>query len=75
MKFRTKRILWAGVFCIGLACNGLGMAQGAPLSSTPRPTWTELNPVTRLTAETFVYPPATDRPWVRVNTPADLSPE
>ena len=49
------------------------------LSQTPvlttRPNWSELNPVTRLTAETFAHPPATDRPWVRVNTPDNVTSE
>ena len=47
----------------------------AKLPTTAGPAWSDLNPVTHLTAETFAHPPATDRPWVRMNTPADLSSE
>ncbi len=55
--------------------TALSLAQSATLTGNPHPTWPQLNPVTRLTAETFAHPPITDRPWVRVNTPADVTSE
>ena len=61
---------------IGISVLGaLPAAAQAPLSATAKPGWRELNPVTPLSAESFAHPPLTDRPWVRVNTPADLTSE
>ncbi len=54
--------------------TGSSIAQNATID-TPHPSWTALNPVTKLSAETFAHPPMTDRPWVRVNTPADVTSE
>ncbi len=39
------------------------------------PAWSDLNPVTQLTAETFRHPPEADQPWVRVNTPDSVTSE
>jgi len=55
--------------------NAVTAISQTPLLNMSHPAWSELNPVTRLTAETFGQPPATDRPWVRVNTPDNLTSE
>jgi hypothetical protein len=59
---------------LGLLHAVMAVSQ-TPLLNTPPPTWSELNPVTSLTAETFSHPPARDRPWVRMNTPDNITPE
>ena len=46
-------------------------AQTNPLSA--HPSWSQLNPVTPFSAQSFAHPPTNDRPWVRVNTPDELS--
>jgi hypothetical protein len=74
MNSRIARSSRAVALCTGFLVTGFGMAQNATLA-TPHPSWTALNPVTRLTPATFAHPPAADRPWVRVNTPAELSSE
>ena len=61
-----------------LACltllSGFASAQDASIS-TAHPAWSVLNPVTPFSAETFAHPGQNDRPWVRVNTPDELSSE
>ncbi len=57
-------------------CSLLGVTVALGQSATlnvPNPTWSQLNPVTRMTPETFAHPPLADHPWVRVNTPSDLT--
>jgi hypothetical protein len=63
----------AAVFLSTLFIAGIAIAQ-TPLTG-PNPSWTQLNPVTRLSADTFAHPPLNDRPWVRVNTPDQLTSE
>jgi hypothetical protein len=65
-------VVCASLFSVGMAFSQQS-AGGNTAGVNARP-WSELNPVTRLTAETFANPPATDRPWVRVNLPAEQSP-
>src|SRR5215469_4173181 len=64
---------FAGAFAL-LFASGIALGQSAALSSQ-HPSWAELNPVTRFSAETFAHPPMDDRPWVRINTPDELSSE
>ena len=55
--------------------NAVTAISQTSLLNTTQPTWSRLNPVTILTAETFGQPPATDRPWVRMNTPDNVTSE
>jgi glycosyl hydrolase family 106( putative alpha-L-rhamnosidase) len=68
---RSSRLAALGLSVL----NAVMAASQTPPLNTTRPTWSELNPVTRLTAETFSHPPASDRPWVRVNTPDNVTSE
>jgi hypothetical protein len=68
-------VRFPAIAAIGVSLLTVMAASQTPLSETKQPTWSELNPVTRLTAETFLHPPATDRPWVRVNTPENIASE
>lgn len=43
-------------------------------AQTPTSNWAQINPVTKLSAATFATPPATDRPWVRMNIPPTAEP-
>jgi alpha-L-rhamnosidase/Glycosyl hydrolases family 2, sugar binding domain len=69
MKFR-----YVDIFVSTLIFTGISIAQNTPLA-TPHPSWTQLNPVTPFSAESFAHPPMNDRPWVRVNTPDQLASE
>jgi alpha-L-rhamnosidase len=73
MNLRIALSSRAIALCTGFFCGGMALSQQATGGDTHR--WSELNPVTRLTAETFANPPAIDRPWVRVNLPAEQSAE
>lgn len=73
MYSRTLANFGSSVVCFTLLGTRIALSQTS-LSSNPHPSWPDLNPVTRLTAETFAHPPATDRPWVRVNTLPPTSP-
>lgn len=52
--------------------SAMAVSQMPPLKTTDS-AWSELNPVTKLTGESFRHPPATDRPWVRMNTPPEVT--
>ncbi len=49
-------------------------AQNSRVAETVRSEWRKINPVTPLTAASFVRPPAVDQPWVRMNIPATADP-
>jgi len=61
-------------FGVSLLNAAMAVSQMPPAKTTES-AWSGLNPVTRLTAETFRHPPAIDRPWVRMNTPPDVTSE
>ncbi|MGA2534626.1 MAG: glycosyl hydrolase [Terracidiphilus sp.] len=66
----------AGFGALGVSLLSAAMAVSQiPPPKTTESVWSELNPVTELTVETFDHPPAADRPWVRMNTPADVTSE
>jgi hypothetical protein len=65
---------FAQLSCIAALSVSLLNVARAVCQTTP-PTWSDLNPVTQLTAETFRHPPDADRPWVRVNTPDSVTSE
>jgi hypothetical protein len=60
-------------FAYVLISLGTAYAQNAALPL--HPSWSELNPVTHFTPQTFEYPQMNDRVWVRMNTPETLSSE
>jgi hypothetical protein len=65
---------YTAVLGVCLLSAAVAVPQNPPLK-TNQPGWSELNPVTSLTAETFSHPPANDRPWVRMNTPDNITTE
>lgn len=65
---------FAQLLCFAALSVSLLKVAGAVCQTTP-PSWSDLNPVTQLTAESFRRPPDADRPWVRVNTPENVTSE
>jgi alpha-L-rhamnosidase/Glycosyl hydrolases family 2, sugar binding domain len=69
------------VFIILLTLAGMSgqLKAGAPpeapaLAASSPAEWRTFNPVTRLDGASFAHPPDVDRPWVRLNMPADAVP-
>src|ERR1017187_4792041 len=54
--------------------GAVALAQNPQVIATQRSEWIKFNPVTPLTAASFVRPPAADLPWVRMNMPATADP-
>jgi hypothetical protein len=57
-------------FCIGVVLWG----QESKPHGSLRTQWTAVNPVTPLSATSFLNPPNNDRPWVRFNMPETADP-
>lgn len=65
---RRVTLVAAGAVALGTLGASAGSALAAPSD------WAAINPVTPLTPQSFLAPPATDRPWVRMNMPRTADP-
>jgi hypothetical protein len=69
-KFIVRSAVVLGMVLLAMAAA----AQTGRVAPTSRAEWTRINPVTPLTAATFLHPPPADQPWVRLNMPPTADP-